>query len=174
MAFVVEDGTGLTTSTSYVSVADATTYFATYGTEANNTLWTGKTTAEHERALNNGTQFIDSQYYFPGIKSSETQALNWPRKYAYDCNGYELDDIPQKLKDAVCEAALRSFDGDLLSDRSTSGDTKKVKVDVIEEEYFEGTTRNNPYTIIDNLLLTNCIATGNRDQKRNNLFNLRT
>jgi hypothetical protein len=173
MAFIVEDGNGLSTATSYVSVAESITYFATYGTEANNTTWTGLTTAQQERALNNGTQFVDNQYYFPGTKSTTTQALNWPRDDAYDCSGELWSGIPTKLKDAVCEAALRSLSGDLLSDGSTDGDTKKVKVDVIEQEYFEGTTRNNPYTIIDNLLLTNCVATGNRDQQSNQLLNIR-
>lgn len=170
MAFIVEDGTGLTDSTSYVSLEESNDYNTDFG----NTSWSALTDAEKQTALIKGTQFIDNQYIFPGIKSTYDQALNWPRYEAYDCEGYELTEIPVKLKHAVIEAALRSLDGELLPDTEEEGRTSKVKVDVIEVEYQENTFVNNPYRVIDNILLTNCIALGNRKNDSGPMINLRT
>ena len=74
MALVVEDGTGLSTAESYISVADADTYHSDRG----NALWTG-TDAVKEEALRQATEYLDATYDWKGSISLTTQALNWPR-----------------------------------------------------------------------------------------------
>ncbi|MCP4336476.1 MAG: hypothetical protein GY679_01335 [Mycoplasma sp.] len=160
--FIVEDGTGLTDSNSYISVSDADSYFTDI---SYNSIWFTKDTQERERSLMNGTQFIDAQYSFIGIKSTQEQSLQWPRTDAIDRDGYEITDIPKALKQAVCEAAIRTFDGSLYTDKNIKGDIRVEKVDVIEVEYFEGTERTNPYIIIDQLLYSSGISTGNTGRR---------
>ena len=119
MAFVVEDGSGLSTATSYVSVADADTYFTDAG---GNATWTAATTDEKQGALVQATRYIDAQTFFSGSTTSGTQALEWPRYNVVDRNGWAVDDdsVPQKVKDLCCEFAVRALDGSLIEDKTKS------------------------------------------------------
>lgn len=119
MSFVVETGAGLTNANSYISVADADTYVADHGNEA---VWTSATNAQKEAALRNATQYIDLKYgdkfksCKTNINSGSRQALQFPRISVIDEDGYLYDDdeIPECLKNAVVEAALRILAGDDL------------------------------------------------------------
>jgi len=170
MAFLVETGTGITDANSYISVEEADNYFTDINPQE---IWFTKNTQQRERVLMNGTQFIDNQYSYIGTKASETQGLQWPREDAIDNNGYEVTGVPKNIKQATCEAALRAFDSTLYTDTDTNGATKLTKVDVIEVEYFEGTTSTNPYTIIDQLLFGAGLAIGNTGSIRGTLKNIR-
>lgn len=122
--FIVEDGSGKADANSYITVADADAYVENHGTE---TAWIGATQAAKEKALRLATQYIDLKFNFKGTRNSETQALLWPRFNVYDNDGYNVDydAIPQKLKDAVVEAALRVIAGDdLLGTISNPGEIK--------------------------------------------------
>lgn len=107
MSLIVEDGTGLATAQSYVSVADCTTYLAAKG----DATWAAASSdALREAALVRATMALDGLYAskWPGFRYSEDQALAWPRSYAYDIDGYDIGSttIPKALKNATCEAAL--------------------------------------------------------------------
>jgi len=104
VAIIVEDGTGLTTAETYVSVAVALTYHSTMG----NTAWAAATTAAQEIALRRAAQYIDHRFRFRGERLDSDQALEWPRV------GYEADNRLEAwpvaaLKGACCEAALRAL-----------------------------------------------------------------
>ena len=74
MALIVEDGTGLVDSDSYISLADARTFAANYGI----TLPADDT--EAEITLRKGTQYVDLQEdCFAGDRLNDTQALAYPR-----------------------------------------------------------------------------------------------
>ena len=74
MALIVEDGTGLVDSDSYISLADARTFAANYGI----TLPADDT--EAEITLRQGTQYVDLQEdCFVGDRLTDTQALAYPR-----------------------------------------------------------------------------------------------
>lgn len=74
MALIVEDGTGLVDSDSYISLADARTFAANYGI----TLPTDDT--EAEITLRQGTKYVDLQEdCFAGDRLNDTQALAYPR-----------------------------------------------------------------------------------------------
>lgn len=119
MAFVVEDGSGLSTATSWISVADADTY----ATEVGLTSWTGTTNAK-QTALIKAQRYITQVYRgsWKGVRSNETQALDWPRYGVYDVDGWLIASttIPQALKDAQVELAARALTAELVSDVATT------------------------------------------------------
>lgn len=122
MSLIVEDGTGLATAESYVSVADCTTYCTAHGL----TAWTG-TDAVKEVALRNATQYIDTNYSFKYEKTYVDQALEFPRYY------WEWDEpVMSRLRAACCELAVKAIAGPLFVDADPSV-TIKVKVGPIEK-----------------------------------------
>ena len=136
--FVVEDGSIVAGANSYVTLADAQQYVD--NTSAN-AIWDALLQAPKEKSLRMATQFIDQEYHgqWKGLRVDEDQTLDWPRSGVVDRDGYDFDyeSIPQKLQDAVCEAAVDyAVNGTLMPDVGTPGGTKRVKAGPVEKEYF--------------------------------------
>lgn len=142
--FIVEDGTGLSTATSYVSESDADQIVLDYGL-----AWAaGAVTADKEESLNAATQYLDAKYNgaWKGIRTNREQALSWPRADVLDTDGYSVDsdDIPTKLERATTEAAVyfNNNSSALFPDVDNAGTIKreKIKLDVLEfdTEYLGG------------------------------------
>jgi len=102
---------------SYISVADADTYFAG---RLNTEAWDGAVATTKEKALKQATREIDRQVFL-GRKADSDQALEFPRCYVADPRGtgwtsqytfnvtlgmYCDAAVPQVIKDATCEQAL--------------------------------------------------------------------
>lgn len=121
MAFVVEDGTGKTDANSYLSVEDADAYHESVTRSAD---WSSAALATKHNALIVATQYLDARYggKWRGFRWLAEQSLSWPRSMAYDDDGYAHDDdaLPQRLKDATAELALRVVLGDELLGPVTS------------------------------------------------------
>lgn len=100
---IVEDGTGLINSNSYVDLDFANNYFLTRG----NTYWENLTEEQRQFALINGTDYIDSAFDWNGVKKNYKQSLRFPREKLVDIDGYTVEGIPKNLKEAVCECALK-------------------------------------------------------------------
>lgn len=100
---IVEDGLGLTNSNSYVDLVFADDYFSARGIE----FWAGLTDEQKEFALINATDYVDSAFDWNGIKKTQEQSLRFPRENLIDSDGYKVEGIPAKLKEAVCESALK-------------------------------------------------------------------
>lgn len=115
MSLIVEDGSGKSDANAYVSVAECDAYHTLY---TGSTYWSGSLTAAKERAIVTATQYLDAEFEgrWRGSKSGSSQALAWPRFDAVDNDGFAIDSdaVPQKLKDACCELALRVVLGDSL------------------------------------------------------------
>lgn len=111
MALVLEDGTGLTNSNSYASV----TAFKTYHTDRGND-YTGKTDPQIEYALIKATDYVDSRFglIYKGQRKTDTQALAWPRDYAYTQLGNPITGLPINLVKGVIEYALAYLSGELF------------------------------------------------------------
>jgi hypothetical protein len=148
MALTIENGTGLSTATAYISVDDADTYHSDRGNDA----WAAATFADKERAIVRGTDFIDTRYRFRGTRLYETQALSWPRVDAYDDDGFLLDGLPAEVEKATAEAALRALSGDLDPDRERGGQIARQKVGEVEVEYAQGAPSRTVYARIDAIL----------------------
>ena len=126
MALIVEDGSGLSTAESYISVADIATYLTSYKSATELAVWTALTTAEQEAAARVATQYLDSSYRgsWKGSRANEDQALAWPRYSVEDADGWILasDELPARLEQATAEAAFRHANGDTLLADEASGE----------------------------------------------------
>lgn len=105
---------GGASSNSYVTQAEATTYF---GDRLNSTEWTGATSADKDKALVTATRRIDEEQ-FVGEKVTAGQALKWPRSEAYDEDGNEFDSaaIPTRVKEATYITALELLKADFIAE----------------------------------------------------------
>lgn len=151
MALIVETGSGADpTANSYVSVVDADTY---HSNRLHRAAWATATTKE--QALMTATQFIDTYIRFHGSRVSADQPLEWPRTDVYDRDGRLLpsDEIPQRLKDAVCEQAFAALTTDLSQQDSKAGMTR-LKADSVEIEWdaTKKPTRQKIPSLVSNLL----------------------
>lgn len=149
MSIVVEDGTGLSTATSYVSLADANAWHAARG----NAAWALASEANREIALVRATAALDMLDYI-GIKSDDDQALGWPRVNAVDRDYYEITGVPTPLKSAVCAGALLELatSGALTPALDRSSWTTREKVGSVEVEYKVGSPARTLYTEIQGYL----------------------
>lgn len=146
MAFTVETGSIVAGANSYVSVADADTYHADRG----NAGWTGDN-AVKQAALVKATDYIEQQYaeLWKGQLVDEQQPLSWPRA---GVSAIAEDEIPTKLKQAVCILALEALAADLNPALARGGAVKREKVDVIEVEYMDGASARTVRPAVDGLL----------------------
>ena len=161
----VETGAIIAGAESYVTAAECDTYHTNRG----NATWTGTDTAK-EAALRKAAAYLDSHYRrrWKGNRVYPLhQFMEWPR-YGVDIgnmapmiggvylNGAILnqflpsDEIPQRVKDAQCELALRALSADLNTDIATGVVSKKV--DVLETTYNPYSTRQTIYPFVDSLL----------------------
>jgi len=156
--FVVETGTGSATANSYLSEADADTYHENH---SGLDVWDAEAQADKEAALRLATQYLDVKYEgrWKGTKVNVSQALAWPRLCSWGADEIyiEYNVIPQKLKDACAELALKIIQGDtLLDDIDTPGDIKSESsvVGPIEEEitYVGGKGLTKKYPLVEGLL----------------------
>jgi hypothetical protein len=126
MAFVVETGSGSSTATSYCSESFATTYLADYGTPA---AWTAANSGAKQTALMFATRALDLRFggRWVGYRYSASQALDWPRDYAYDAAGELIasDVVPIRVQQATAVLAALHVQGITLSPTTrTTGDIR--------------------------------------------------
>lgn len=113
--FVVEDGTGLTNSTSYVETAEFRQYWENRGVD-----YSGKTNDEIRVKLNDAATYIDNTHRYKGAISDDDQALRFPRDYIFDRDGVDLSDsVPKQVKNAAIEIAHFVFEGGDLDEAIT-------------------------------------------------------
>ncbi len=151
MALIHEDGTGLATAESYMSVADADTYFTNHGSPA---AWTGATTPAKEAALRFATAWLDGQYAWVGLVKASTQALAWPRIGGYDSEGRAVDDasVPRRIKEAVGEVALAHLGSALNATLARGGAVKREQVGPLAVEYMDWAPDENTLPFVDRLV----------------------
>lgn len=131
MAFTVEDGTGITDSNSYTTVAYVNAYFDDRG----NTAWNAAVAAAMaaaspaitadvatEQALVKATDYIEKRFgaRFKSRKTESDQSLVWPR-VAYE------EVMPKALQQATSEYALRALSAALAPDPTVDETGKALK-----------------------------------------------
>lgn len=130
MSLIVEDGSGLATAESFLSVADCTTYNDAHLAVA---AWGSASTDAKERALRNATQYLEATYSsrWLGIRSTAVQALSWPR-YEAELDGRILSStaLPTRLKDATAELAIKAVSETLMPDQANPGTILSESVSV--------------------------------------------
>jgi hypothetical protein len=131
---------------SYVSIADADTYFETRIDSAN---WVDASDEIKEQALVTATALIDDNAWI-GSAVSSSQALAWPRKnaiYNDDRLGLQVtiaeDELPSRVKTAVYEQALHLIDNeDVLMGQSQTFES--ISVGSISLSDSNGDTTRTP------------------------------
>lgn len=114
MSFVVETGSGMSTATAYVSIAEADSYHA----ERLHALpWQNADDETKAAAIIQATRLLD-QIVYDGSPSTTTQALRWPRIGVHDHNGQSIasNTMPVALKRATAELARLMIDSDREAD----------------------------------------------------------
>lgn len=133
MTLIVEDGTGLTTAESYISVAGADAYV---GNTFFSGSWLTTSTPDKEKLLKNATRLIDSFYDFKGEKKVAASALRWPRTGVYDNDGVEVSStsVPNGVAYSTVEMAIALQNNNFLAENDARG-ISNIKVDVIEIQF---------------------------------------
>jgi hypothetical protein len=131
---IVEDGTGLTTATTYVTLVEADEYHRIRGNE----VWNEAADTDKVVALIRATQYVDERWVFlsrtfnrslPTDAPAGPQVLQFPRDTLYDRNGTDVKkSVPIEIKDATCEYGLEVLgDGTALTNLSTTPDQTEPK-----------------------------------------------
>jgi hypothetical protein len=159
MALIVETGTGSATAESYISVADATTYHANRG----NTAWAALASdTVREQVLRKATDYMEQVYRmrWAGVRATASQALSWPRDavqipdspggYFGIPNYIENNVVPDAVKNACAELALKSSSADLFADENRG--VLSEKIGPIETQYDPNSSQTKRYKAIDGML----------------------
>ena len=85
LTLIKEDGTGKADANAYANVADGDAYHAGHLYAS---AWTAATADNKAVALVMASRLIDAEYQFGGVKSVDSQALQWPR---YRCPDPDRD-----------------------------------------------------------------------------------
>lgn len=153
MALTPEDGTGLADADTYATTAYAGSYLTARGM---NTEWDAATTNTKEVALRRATAWIDETYCdrFKGVRMVSTQALEWPRSFAYDRDGVAIEGIVDALKRATVEVAYRIvIDPTVLdSDQDAGSNLSNASVTVgpitVSDAYAGSQTTANRFPVV--------------------------
>ena len=122
---------------SYISLADAESYFTDRGSPSG---WTG-TDPVKEAALRYAADWLDRQYEWSGSESTITadqERRAFPRLDCYDHEGRHWTGVPPAIARAQCEVALLHLSESLAAAPARGGRIKRKKVDVLETEYMDG------------------------------------
>lgn len=167
---VVEDGSVIAGANVYSTMAESNAYHDDRG----NAAWTSAQTKAREEAKIRAADYLVQVYRdnWKGIRVSEDQTLDWPRAGVQTEDFFEPDTgprpalfpglafivgddvVPDEIKKAEHELALRALSGDLLPDRSGTQSIKRLGAGPASIEYFQGGKGPDEriYEIIDLIL----------------------
>lgn len=154
MAFTVEDGTAKTDSNAYCDTAFVDAWFAETG---GNATWTALTSDQKQQSIVKATRYIDSLFgtRFVSRRTNRSQSLQWPRVAYWDdgVRVFASNEVPEKLKRACAEYAVRASAASLISDPADSRqvEEKTEQVGPLRRTYKYGTANatNLPSSMAD-------------------------
>lgn len=146
MSFVVEDGTGLATANSFLSVADADLYHAD---RRSADTWDALTTAQKQAFLIEATTWINSLNWESGQPIGDTQALFFPAFGAYDRNDYMIDSdiVPPQVEHATAELAHRIRGAEVEADQERQKNKVKVGSMAVEYDAYAALEKQYPFVL---------------------------
>jgi len=139
VAATIDATLGGASANSYVTLADANSYFESV---PNSSTWTDKTDDQKNRALISATRWIDALSFY-GDRCSETQALKWPREdYKVDGIAWVCTIIPASIKVATFELAraLANDTDAITGSTGTTGIYDQVELGDLKVKYKESST----------------------------------
>jgi hypothetical protein len=157
MAFTVQDDNGLVAgANAYVTTAYVRAYHLDRGVDLTAVLDPALQTA-----IVLSTSYLDARFTFLGCRRNTAQETEWPRRDAYDRDGYVINGIPKAVKQAVAELANKARSAVLMPDpeRDTTGRTVLSKSEGVgpltqSVAYAAGGAFTFPeYPLVDRLLI---------------------
>lgn len=161
MALNLQDDDGTATdANAYITLA----FFRTYHTNLGRTLEPSSPTvdAAMEAAIVRATMFLDTRHRFMGERKNYDQLTQWPRINVYNNEGRAVYGIPEAVRRATAEYALRALTIDLMPDPTREASGRKIRsftntVGPITQTKNYGDYGNSYdmpiYPLADNLLL---------------------
>ena len=138
---IVEDGSSVANSNSYVSEADFQAWLTARGYTLTGTAAINLTLA---------MDYLQTQVYL-GVQSNLSQSLMWPRTGVYiDGMAVASNEIPTYLKIAQMQTAW-SIDQGENPMATTSPGIKREKVDSLEIEYQDGSGKGSNVAVVSSL-----------------------
>ena len=133
MALIIDATLGGATANSYVTLAEATTYFEG---RLYSTAWTGAVDDNaRNQALVMATKRLNTEKFY-GDRATSTQALPFPRINIGYLDGIYLDNtIPTILKEAQFELAIHILSVDMSQQGTDVSTIEKVKLGTIDIKY---------------------------------------
>ncbi len=142
---IVETGLEVANANSYVTLAEANTFFQ----QVANSVWDGLDNTDEKIPFIIAAQRYMAQAFrmrWLGYRHTNTQPLDWPRLWVnqFDAPGnygpyplyYAPTVIPQQIKDAQCMLAVKLANGDLAPDIERV--TESEQVGPIKVTYAKG------------------------------------
>lgn len=133
MAVVIDATPDGANANSYVTLAEANTYF---DSRLYVDAWTNANDDDiRNRALVSATRRLELEKYY-GTKTTTTQALSFSRQGLEYLDGISLDGIiPQQVKDAQCELALHMLTVDMSQGGVDTDTISEAQVGSIKVKY---------------------------------------
>lgn len=143
ITLIVEDGTGLEDSNTYIGLDDARTMAATRGQEL------PPDDEDAKVALILAMDYLESlRAEYQGKKTFAIQALQWPRTpVEIDGQDFPKDKIPKLLQNAQVSLAVEAGLGTELMPTTDGKEVSKERVEgAVSVEYFESGSTDNQTT----------------------------
>ena len=155
MAIIVENGTGMPTANSFISLADAITYAALHG------LTTFADAGDDEQQniwLIRAAHYLRDEEMFPyrGTRLTLTQRLPFPRVGAVErgaAEAYASNVVPWRMADAQVELAELLAQGiDLMPVLPRGGAIRRKTIGPLTTEWFDGAPATSTFRSMIGLL----------------------
>jgi len=135
LILIIETGGGVAGANTYISLADAETYFEG---RLNKSVWSSASDVDKNAGLVQAARILDEYVRWIGWVTDTDQAMQWPRAGIF-YNGYgeyyaswditlstsvysiDDDDIPDEIKNAQCELAFVLLSQDTQVVAATAG-----------------------------------------------------
>lgn len=148
MALIAEDGTGLSTANSAVTLDYANAYWTAHPSTAG--AWATASDPQKEEALMVATADVLAAD-FKGSPLSGTQALPLPRFWPI-IDGRSWGGMPTPLLNAVCEMAGKHLASALNSALKRGGEVASESVGPLSRSYFQGAPGGSTYPHVRKLI----------------------
>lgn len=148
MTIIVEDGGGRADATAYADIAYADGHHAQRGNDA----WAAAAVPSREAALIRATDCLNAAWHYRGSVLNDVQALAWPRQGVEDDTGRTILGVPEAIKRACAELALKALTEELLPDQPRGGLIESESLGPMSMRYAAGAPAGTTRRLVEGLL----------------------
>jgi hypothetical protein len=133
---IVEDGTGIPGSNSYIDAVFVSGYLL--GSAL--TAWEVLDEDAQESDIISATRYVDNAYSWKGTRKTLEQGLSWPRDNA-TFDGFPLDGVPAQVKSACADAVGLILAGEEFYSTDSEREVASETIGPISVTYKSSDTR---------------------------------